>query len=154
MIGPQTQVRFSFSAIQHADGSVTGEVQDKDGGPTLQFHGKVFDLKVDGNRAKISWTFTSGTVNPPLVPVTTDLTGWVASVVVIDNGEGNNATGPDMISRIYPAPPGTFFPPINMTIEQLNALGVADYLEKVLFLTGASYSHYVAAIETGSVQVR
>ena len=59
-----------------------------------------------------------------------------------------------MISRILPAPPGSFFPPINMTIEQLNALGVADYLEKVLFLTGTGYSNYVADVEMGSVQVR
>ena len=78
----------------------------------------------------------------------------MASVVVVDNGEGKNGTGPEMISRIFPAPPGTFFPPISMTIEQLNALGVAEYLEKVFILTGTGYSTYVAPVEMGSVQVR
>ena len=83
----QSRVRFSFSAIQHSDGSFSGQVQNNDQGPTFNFHGNVFDLKVEGNIAKFAFKFTSGTYYG--IPLEdwygvniSDLTAWC---VVIDN---------------------------------------------------------------------
>ncbi len=58
--GTQTQVRFSFSAIQHADGSFSGEVRNLDEGPQAKIKGRVYDLELDGNRAKICFTTANG----------------------------------------------------------------------------------------------
>jgi hypothetical protein len=146
-------VRFSFSAIQHGDGSFSGEVRNNDEGPTLKFHGKVFDLKVEGNRAKICWTFTSGAWTPPEAPPW-PLTGMPAGVVVVDNGEGKTASGPDMVSLIWCDPPGTYYSAIGKTIEELNALGIDDYIHDVCILSGFSPTDYVPAIDMGSVKVR
>src|SRR5512147_2121732 len=43
-VNSQTQVRCSFSAIQHLNGSITGQVMNNDEGPTLKLHGEVYDL--------------------------------------------------------------------------------------------------------------
>jgi hypothetical protein len=53
----------------------------------LKFHGKVFSLQVENNRAKLNWTYTSG-----------PWTGFYGSAVVEDNGEGRKAGGPDKAS--------------------------------------------------------
>jgi hypothetical protein len=153
VIGPQSRVRFCFSAIQHSDGSFSGEVRNNDEGPTLKFHGKVYDLKVEGNRAKICWKFTSGAYTPPGAPPW-DLTGMPSAVVVVDNGGGKNGSGPDQVSLIWCDPPGTFYPAIGKTIEELNALGIDDYLHDVLILAGMSLNDYLPDTDMGSVKVR
>ena len=153
LIGTQSRVRFSFNAIQHSDGSFSGQVRNNDEGPTLKFHGEVYDLIVEENRAKICWTMTRGAWIAPDGTVF-DLTGMIMCVVVVDNGEGNSESDPDLVSLIWGDPPGTYYPSISMTIEQLNGLGIDEYLDNILILTGMTYNDYVPAIDQGSVQVR
>ena len=154
LVGIQSRIRCSFSAIQHADGSTSGIVQNNDEGPIFKFHGSVFDLKVEGNRAKICWMMTRGAWTPPGGP-DVDVTGMLASMIVIDNGQGNNATGSDLVSAIWFDAPGAYYPGISMTIEQLNALGIDDYLNAIYTLTGTSFETWVEpAIDQGSVKVR
>ena len=40
-----------------------------------------------------------------------------------------------------------------MTIDQLNALGVDEYLNNILTLSGMTFEDYVPTIDKGSVQV-
>jgi hypothetical protein len=84
--GEKVDLTFTFSAIQHKGGTSSGEVQVVVH-PGLKFHGKIFDLKVEDNRAKLSWTYTSG-----------PWTGLYGCAIVEDNGEGIKATGPDKMA--------------------------------------------------------
>src|SRR5438128_347274 len=45
---------FSFSAVQHADGTVTGNAELKSRGPGFQDHYQIDCLKVEGNTAIMS----------------------------------------------------------------------------------------------------
>jgi hypothetical protein len=148
VIGYQSQVRFSFSAIKHKDGSVTGQVRNNDEGQTYKFHGEVYDLQVEGNMAKICFTFRSGKWNPPGGPVI-DLTGALGCVVVVDNGESNEI---DKVSLIWWDFPGTTYPP--WTVEEIFAMNITDYINTVLDLFGLTYDEFIPDIEYGSVKVR
>jgi hypothetical protein len=75
---------FSFSAVLGNGEVSSGQVQLVDHAG-LKFHGKIFSLQIEGNRAKLNWTYTSG-----------PWTGLYGCAVVEDNGEGAKATGPDM----------------------------------------------------------
>ena len=68
--------------------------------PTLKFHGEVYDLQVEGNIGKICWTMTKGGWTAP-DGTFYDLTGMIMCVIVVDNGEGKNATGPERVSLIW-----------------------------------------------------
>jgi hypothetical protein len=85
--GEAVKFEFSFSAVQHDGGTSSGEVQMVDHAG-LKFHGKIFSLQVEGNRAKLNWTFTSG-----------PWTGLYGCAVVEDNGEGGKAA-PDMTTSV------------------------------------------------------
>jgi hypothetical protein len=80
-------VTFAFTAEKRADGSCSGEYQiyvhsqDPAWG---KWHGKVTSLEVYGNKAVIGGVETQSTYS-----------GYYDAFVVIDNGEGKNAT-PDM----------------------------------------------------------
>jgi hypothetical protein len=93
--GSEVKYEFSFSAVQTDAGTSSGEVQMvdqsliKSGGGIFKFHGKIFSLQIEGNRAKLNWTFTSG-----------PWTGFYGCAVVEDNGEGAKATGPDMATGV------------------------------------------------------
>ncbi len=154
LVGIQSHIRCSFSAVQHVDGSTGGQVQNNDAGSVFRFHGTVNDLKVEGNRAKICWMMIGGAYTPP-GGFSTDLTGMLASMIVVDNGEAKTATGNDLVSVVWFDVPGAYYPTISMTIEQLNALGIDEYLSAIYALTGASYDTWVLpAIDQGSVKVR
>ncbi len=149
--GTQTQVRFSFSAIQHADGSFSGEVRDLDEGPQAKIKGKVYDLELDGNRAKICFTTTSGFLAFEGQP-TVDLTGWPLAFVVVDNGQGKSSTGPDLVSWIEGAPPGGDFN--GMKVEDYLALSIDDFINAELSYYGVPLEVFMPPIDKGSVQVR
>jgi hypothetical protein len=153
IIGSQYRVRFSFSAIQHADGSITGEVRNNDEGPTFKMHAKVWDLKVEGNQAKICFTFSKGSIYGPPGGPYTDISGWLVCVVVVDNGEGKSATGPDIVSLVEGGPPGYEYEP-GVTVEDVLAMGIDEFLTYILNYYQQPYSWFMPAIDQGSVQVR
>jgi len=86
--GQEFRWTFSFSAREFGDGGCSGEVQFVDH-TGVRFHGTIIDLNVIDNKAKLCWTSTSG----PWV-------GLFGCAVVEDNGEGQNASGPDMMTGI------------------------------------------------------
>jgi hypothetical protein len=86
--GMEVKWTISFSALQHADGSSAGQIQFVD--PSgMSFHGKILDLYVEGNKAKLCWTFTSGVWK-----------GLFGCMLVADYGEGKGAASPDLVSGI------------------------------------------------------
>ncbi len=90
--GYSYKTEFSFCATLTLQGISSGEVvmtdqsSLKSGGEISKFRGEIFNLQVEGNRAKLNWTYTSG-----------PWTGMYGCTVVEDNGEGAKA-GPDMAS--------------------------------------------------------
>jgi hypothetical protein len=86
-----TDANFSLTAVQHADGTVTGEWSDQFGQGDGGIHAKVNCLAVEGKTAWISGIITSGTVNG------VDVTGFPVITEVVDNGKSANDP-PDEIS--------------------------------------------------------
>jgi hypothetical protein len=87
--------KYSLSAIRHADGSVSGEVEERltvaaTGEFVRRSHGTVTCLTVVGNRARIGFMFDQYEGEPVLPP---DRTHGI--ITVVDNGEGANAVAPD-----------------------------------------------------------
>jgi hypothetical protein len=81
---------YSFTAVQHADMTVSGQVQYTDHVTGLSFHASVIDLKVDGNWAKVTAILPEGWECP--VAICGGSYHPTHEVfVVIDNGEGKNA---------------------------------------------------------------
>jgi hypothetical protein len=158
--GTQTQVRISYSAIRHRDGTVSGEVQDKDKGPMFNFHGKVTDLKVEGNIAKIEFMFTSGTyLGVPLADYYGgDLSAVRAWLVAIDNGEGIHATSPDVSSGILWGDDAELEYFLGKDVEYISNLGAVEFINymttEVLPTLGIPPEAYLTPVDNGSVQVR
>lgn len=144
----QTNVRFSFSAIQHLNGEISGQVLDLDEGPYVKLKGDVYDLDVEENLAKICFIITRGYIMVEGEPL--DLTGWVCAFLVQDVGNGNNSG--DRVSFIDGAPPGTIYPN-GMTIEEFNAQELDDYITNILSIYGTTLEDYMPPIEYGSVNV-
>jgi hypothetical protein len=91
---------ITVSAIDHGSGEFSGSVRYFDRLSAMQVMGKVIDVKVEGNKGKVSWEI-SRLVNPLWEPM-----GY-GFVVLVDNGQGN-APGPDQMSWvILPDPSGT-----------------------------------------------
>jgi len=76
-----TDANFSLVAIQHGDGSVTGEWTDQFGQGQGGIHVKINCLFVQGNEAWVSGFVSSGTFNG------VDLTGLPCITRVQDNGK-------------------------------------------------------------------
>jgi hypothetical protein len=93
---PGCDGNFSLTAIQRADGSVSGQYTDRfahgDG-----FHAVVDCLVVDGNQAWISGVITSGRFTDPETGERIDLAGLFVFTRVQDNGTTANDP-PDQIS--------------------------------------------------------
>ena len=93
---PGCDGNFSLTAIERADGSVSGQYTDRfargDG-----FHAVVDCLVVDGNQAWISGVITSGRVTDPDTGEEFDLAGLYVFTRVQDNGTTANDP-PDQIS--------------------------------------------------------
>jgi hypothetical protein len=86
---PGCDGNFSFTAIEYADGSVSGQYTDRfangDG-----FHAVIDCLVVDGNRAWVSGVITSGRVTDPDTGEVFDLAGLDVFTSVQDNGTSAN----------------------------------------------------------------
>lgn len=83
---------FSFTAVTHQDGSVTGQAQLNNRAQDARIHLEIDCLLVIGNRAVMS-----GVVTNTNDPVFEGLTGTFR---VTDNGEGANDP-PDTISLVF-----------------------------------------------------
>ena len=86
-----TDANFSLSAVEHADGTVTGEWSDQFGQGQGGIHVQINCLAVAGNTAWVSGIITSGNVNG------VDVTGLPCITEVQDNGKSANDP-PDQIS--------------------------------------------------------
>jgi hypothetical protein len=144
--GDPVKWELSFSAVL-CDGEVSsGQVQLVDHAG-LKFHGKIFSLQVEGNRAKLNWTYTSG-----------PWTGLYGCAVVEDNGEGAKATGPDMTTGIL----WTDGSDIGIyTIPQIIAMSpnafiawLEDYVFVVLMQLPPGLLPALVPTEHGNVQVK
>jgi hypothetical protein len=93
LVPPGTDANFSLSAVQHADGTVTGQWQDTIGGggvPAVGIHVQIDCLLVVGNEA-----WVSGVITHP-----DSLAGLGAITRVSDNGTSANDP-PDQISFTF-----------------------------------------------------
>jgi len=124
--------KYSLSAIRHADGSVSGEVEerltvDATGEFVRRSHGTVTCLTVIGNRARIGFMFDSYEGEPVLPP---DRTHGI--ITVVDNGEGANAIAPDSAAN--------------------NPGGVTS--ERAQLFCDVGFDRPMRAVEHGNIQVR
>jgi hypothetical protein len=146
-----TNVRFAFNAIKHVDGSITGNVVDTDNVPGQHGKASVYDLKVEGNIAKLSFQYTEGNLGELYGVDITSIFGWL---VVIDNGEGAG-NGPDLCSMIVFTDGSDIIP---QTIESLSDMSPEEYLQimQTYFLPiwGIPYEDFLSAPDNGSIQVR
>ena len=78
----ETNVRFSFNAIKHVDGSITGNIVSRDDGPMMYGKARVYDLKVEENIAKLSFQYWEGNLGDFYGVYITSIFGWL---VVVDN---------------------------------------------------------------------
>jgi hypothetical protein len=83
-LGVPVPYTFSITANLYANGSADGVLNVVDHDYAEKHHGRVIDLKVKGNMAKPTWIYTSGPRK-----------GAYGFIVLVDNGEGKKATGPD-----------------------------------------------------------
>ncbi len=163
----QALARFSYTAIQHADGSVSGEVQvictegaASDKNVSINFNAKVTDLKVEGNTAKIEFMFTSGTYMgfPWADYYGGDLSHVRCWLIAIDNGEGNHATAPDISSGILWGDDAELQFYLGKDVQWISNLGPLEFIDymtnEVLPMLGISVADYFHSPENGSVQVR
>ena len=112
---------FSFAAVRHADGTVTGNAQVKNRSLDVTLHIAIDCLKFEqGNRAIMSGPITRSS-NPGLI-----VPGRIAVFGVEDNGEGGAAPA-DRITTIPDyAPPKSCneFTFVDSTLRDVAALGV------------------------------
>jgi hypothetical protein len=85
---------YEVSAIQHRDGSVSGQAEIRGGmGGGFEVHGETTCLGVTGNNARLAIRVTRST-NPNVVP------GNYIVWSLADNGEGRKSA-PDLTSEVY-----------------------------------------------------
>lgn len=100
--------KFTISAVQHTDGSVSGQYDLKLGPlqilkdlgerpPVLSFHGTITCMTVDGNRAYLGGV-VDAQKNGALFFGRDDFTG--VAIELVDNGHGA-AAAPDEISSVF-----------------------------------------------------
>jgi hypothetical protein len=86
---PGCDGNYSLTAIEYADGSVSGQYTDRfatgDG-----FHAVIDCLVVEGNRAWVSGVITSGRFTDPATGEVLDLAGLYVLTSVQDNGTSAN----------------------------------------------------------------
>ncbi len=143
----ETNVRFSFNAILHNDSTVTGNVISRDDGPMMFGKARVYDLKVEGNIAKLSFQYWEGNLGVFYGVDITSIFGWL---VVIDNENGS-----DLCSMILFTDGSDISP---QTIESLNAMSPVEYLQimQTYFLPiwVIPYDVFLSPPDNGSIQVR
>lgn len=87
--GQSQRVTYGFNATLDMAGNAEGVLQFDWRDGELKWHGKVDCLSLDGNQAYVSGQLTTG-----------NNAGEYFIFSVEDNGEGANATGPDLISMV------------------------------------------------------
>lgn len=92
--------RYSFTAVQHKNGSVKGEFQLFDilnDSTTVVIHGDVecFTIQEDGKTAWVGGVIERGTLD------STSLVGAEAYWTVVDNGQGGNADSDEASEIVY-----------------------------------------------------
>jgi hypothetical protein len=127
---------FSFDAVQHVDGTVTGQVEVNNPSFPIRVHSAIDCLKFDGGNRVIA----SGPVTQSSDPGTIAI-GRIAVFAVEDNGEGANAA-PDRITTIP-----DYDPPKSCNDFSVSASGLRDDTSGVLVRPWR-------AIEAGQIQVR
>lgn len=134
--------RWSFVALEHGDGSFSGQMQYADWEADFRLHGDVFDLKVDGRYAKVGVELREGSTCP-FCPA-----GFVpryAFFVVVDNGEGQVR---DMISwGMFADEAGNF----GKTLDELVDMSPTAH---VTWLTELGFIPALMEYRNGNLQVR
>ena len=127
---------FSFTAVEHPDGTVTGQGQVNNPSFPIRIHFRLDCLKFGaGNRV-----IASGPITKSSDPGTIDV-GRISVFAVEDNGEGANAP-PDRITTIP-----DYAPPKSCNDFSVSASGLRDDTTGVLVRPWR-------AIEDGQIQVR
>ena len=126
---------FSFTAVQHADGTVTGQAQVNNPSFPIRIHFRIDCLKFDGDSRIIA----SGPITQSSDPATIAV-GRIAVFAVEDNGEGVNAP-PDRITTIP-----DYAPP--KSCNEFSFVG-ADLRDDTL----GAIVRPLRAIEAGQIQV-
>lgn len=121
---------FSFTAVKHADGTVTGESETFNRAFPIRVHTKIDCLKfVGGNRAIMSGPITHST-DPEVATI-----GDIAVFGVEDNGEGENAP-PDRITHVPVYAPPKSCNEFTLDGDDLIEIGAppprADFLREIL----------------------
>lgn len=106
--------KYSFTAVKHQDGSVTGEFnvydnyEDYPGHLKIVVHGIVtcFTIQPDGKTAWLGGTVTNGDYVFEGVTYTLN-NGTDANWIVVDNGEGSNAAPDEASDLSFGWDPGT-----------------------------------------------
>jgi hypothetical protein len=134
-VGDGQKRTFSFTAVQHPDGTVTGQGQVNNPSFPIRVHFAIDCLKFDGNRAIASGPVTRSS-DPGTIAV-----GRISVFAVEDNGEGANAAR----DRITTIP--DYDPPKSCNDFSVSVSGLRDDTAGVLVRTWR-------AIEAGQIQVR
>ena len=86
------EANYSFTAIEYADGSVSGQYKDQSGHGNGGIHATIDCLVVEGNQAWVSGIITRESISGDGSYV-----GWPVSARVVDNGNSANDP-PDQIT--------------------------------------------------------
>lgn len=146
----EKNTHLSFNAVLHSNGKVTGQLNGEG-----YIKANVYDLKVSGNIAKLSFNYVRGPLGnyySPPVDIS-EIYGWL---IVIDNGEGSNAIGPDSVSLIIFTDGSDIG---NQTIAGIDAMSPEEYLlmikDYLLPFYGFPYEDFfIQEFDNGSIQVR
>ena len=105
--------KYSFTAVKHQDGSVTGQFTVYDNYPDYTSRLRIvvqgivtcFTIQPDGKTAWLGGTVTNG--DYVFEGETYSVTGTDANWIVVDNGEGNNAPTDEASDLSFAFDPGT-----------------------------------------------
>ncbi len=145
---------YTFTAIRHDDGGISGEVFLKDFKLFWKGKGQVYDLQVSKNTAKLAVHFTAGNLGGVFDPPSdiTEIFGWL---YVVDNGEGSNASGPDFAGLLLFTNGSDI---LDKKISDVDNMDIPTFLawmhDELLPSYGVSYDDWLAPIGNGSVRVR
>ncbi len=144
---------LKFTARQYADGTIDGDFECLNNCLEMKGRGKIYDMKVSGNTAKIGLNFTCGNEGT-FCNCSRDITKMSGWVVVIDNGDGAGATGPSYVSMSLFTDGSDIG---DGTIEGLDRMEPQQFLEwmrtYLLPLYGVAYADYLLPCAIGSVHV-
>ncbi len=127
---------FSFTAVQHPDGTVTGQAQVKNPSFPIRVHFAIDCLEFHGGNRVVASGPVTHSSDPGTIAV-----GRISVFAVEDNGEGANAA-PDRITTIP-----DYAPPKSCHDFSVSGSGLRDE-------TSGALVRPWRAIEAGQIQVR